>query len=224
VKVDDGRISCRAFSRRIGVSPEAVSKAIERGRLKESVGRDDDGKPYIKDPDLAEREWNQNRSKNRDLTLVASKSTPAMAVALPAAPVAQPPLKPIAVSPVIKTVDAPPAAAGDGEQGELDLRPPTLIDSQTQANLERARKLRLENDVTEARLIPVELANKERFEAQRIVRESILNLPARVSGELAVETDPARVQLRLEVLLRDALNAAADALISDEAVLAVVNA
>jgi hypothetical protein len=150
-------MSCRAFSRRIGVSPEAVSKAIERGRLKESVGRGDDGRPYIKDP-------------------VARRAR---------------------------------------------MEPPTLIDSQTQANLERARKLRLENDVTESRLIPVDLVNKERFEAQRIVRESILNMPARVAGELAVETDPARVQLRLDTLLRDALNAAADMLISDEALLAV---
>jgi hypothetical protein len=220
VKVDDGRISCRAFSRRISVSPEAVSKAIERGRLKECVGRDADGKPYIKDPDLAEREWNQNRSKNRDLTLVTSKPTAPVAAEPTPAPVAAPPLKAVAAAAPV-TAEPTSDVTGDGEQGELDLRPPTLIDSQTQANLERARKLRLENDVTEGRLIPADRVNKEAFEAERIVRESILNLPARISGELAAESDPARVQLRLEMLLRDALNAAADVLVSEDALVAV---
>jgi hypothetical protein len=217
-------MSCRAFSRRISVSVQAVSKAIERGRLKESVGRDDDGRPYIKDPVAAEREWNDNKVKARRLALVVKPASPEPRAASPEplAPLAAPPA-PSQVTARVPVESAIAAGEDDGqhEQGELDLRPPTLIDSQTQANLERARKLRLENDVTESRLIPVDLVKKERFEADRIVRESILNLPARVSGELAVETDPARVQLRLELLLREALNAAADSVISDEALLAV---
>jgi hypothetical protein len=45
----------REYGKRRGVSQAAVSKAISKGRLKESVrnGR-------IIDPDLADREWNRN--------------------------------------------------------------------------------------------------------------------------------------------------------------------
>jgi hypothetical protein len=212
-------MSCRAFSRRIGVSPEAVSKAVERGRLKNSVGRDDDGRPYIKDPVLAEREWHENKSKARSLALVVSKPADAAP-----APVASQPSPVLTVAATETPPDELPTARredAEPEQGDLDLRPPTLIDAQTQANLERARKLRLENDVTESRLMPIERVKKEGFEAQRIIRESILNLPVRVAGEIAAETDPARVQLRLEELLHEALNAAADGLMADEALLAV---
>lgn len=215
---DSGRHTLGEYSRHRGVSVAAVSQAITKGRLTEySVGRDEKQRPYIRDFARADEEWDKNaarRTKTAPIALVVSNK-PAPAPTMPSAPSA--PAAPIAATVMVASVESD----GDGEQGELDLRPPTLIDSQTQANLERARKLRLENDVTESRLIPVDLVKKERFEADRIVRESILNLPARVSGELAVETDPARVQLRLELLLREALNAAADSVISDEALLAV---
>lgn len=50
-------MSLRAYAARRGVSAMAVSKAIESGRLKKSVKRDSRGQPKIKDPELADREW-----------------------------------------------------------------------------------------------------------------------------------------------------------------------
>lgn len=48
--------SLRAYARRRGVSPEAVSKAITSGRLRASVVMVR-GAPKIADVDLADREW-----------------------------------------------------------------------------------------------------------------------------------------------------------------------
>ena len=89
----------------------------------------------------------------------------------------------------------------------------TLFEAQRLATLQRERKLRLENDVTEGRLIPLEVVTKEAFEAERTIRENILNIPARIAGELAALTDVGKVSVRLEAALRDALNSAADSLL-----------
>jgi hypothetical protein len=49
----------------LDVSGTAIRKAVARGRLKDSVARDDDGTPYVRDAALARREWEQNRSRLR---------------------------------------------------------------------------------------------------------------------------------------------------------------
>ena len=51
--------SLRGYAKRRGVSPEAVSKAVKTGRLVNSVAWID-GVPKIGDPDLADREWEEN--------------------------------------------------------------------------------------------------------------------------------------------------------------------
>lgn len=60
-------LSLRAYARRRGVSPEAVSKAVQVGRLRESVVRVR-GAPKIRDPELADREW----AATTDLTRAAA--------------------------------------------------------------------------------------------------------------------------------------------------------
>jgi phage terminase Nu1 subunit (DNA packaging protein) len=52
-------MSLRAYATRRGVSSEAVSKAISAGRLRDSVERVR-GIPKIADPELADREWEEN--------------------------------------------------------------------------------------------------------------------------------------------------------------------
>ena len=49
-----------AYAKRRGCSVKSVSLAASSGRLVESVGRDDRGRPVILDPDLADREWATN--------------------------------------------------------------------------------------------------------------------------------------------------------------------
>ncbi len=53
-------MSLAAYAKRRGVSSVAVSKAVSTGRLTQSVVRDERGAPKIGDPELADREWEEN--------------------------------------------------------------------------------------------------------------------------------------------------------------------
>ena len=176
------RCSLRAFAQMVSVDEKAIRKAVQRGRLRESVGRDDHGRPFIRDAALALREWEDNASQ---VSQRKSARRSAAAALLPAA--------------------SEPALISAS----------TLNEAQRLATLERARKLRLENDVKRGVLIDKAVAGKEAFEASRIVREGLLNIPARLAAELAVETDPGRLHLRLEAALREALSLTADALLAN---------
>lgn len=88
----------------------------------------------------------------------------------------------------------------------------TLVDAQRAATIQRERKLRIDNDVAEGRLVPVDVVAKEAFTSGRTIRESMLNIPARLSGELAAETDAGKIFVMLDAAIRDALNSAATAL------------
>lgn len=55
------RLSLRAFARARSVKLSAVQRAITDGRLtKHSVGRTTTGRPFIKDPKRAGREWDEH--------------------------------------------------------------------------------------------------------------------------------------------------------------------
>jgi hypothetical protein len=112
---------------------------------------------------------------------------------------------------------APPAAGRTRKRRPIDgdsvLSWPTLAEAQRHLVVQRERKLRLENDAREGRLIAVELVKRKWFETSRIIRESILNLPARIGSTLFHERDEVRFLILLEAALREALNATADALL-----------
>jgi len=105
----------------------------------------------------------------------------------------------------------PSAGPRTSPQGGELVTPATLNEAQRLATMERVRKLRLENDLKQGRLVDVKDVTKEAFESSRVIREAMLNLPARLSSELAAEGDPARVYRILDNALREALVAAADA-------------
>jgi hypothetical protein len=86
----------------------------------------------------------------------------------------------------------------------------TLVEAQRSATLERARKLKLDNDLKDGRLIEVAKVKREWFELARTIRKAIQNIPARLSAELAAEPDAGRVYSKLDAALRDALNVLAD--------------
>lgn len=90
----------------------------------------------------------------------------------------------------------------------------TLNEAQRGAALERGRKLRIENDLREGRVLDVAAVSREAFESARIIREAILNIPARLSAELAAETDPGRLYVKLDAALREALTSTADRLLA----------
>jgi len=67
-------LSLRAYAKLRRVSPEAVSKAISSGRLRESVSRVG-GAPKIADAALADREWEANTQQRVDQP-AAPRDTP----------------------------------------------------------------------------------------------------------------------------------------------------
>jgi hypothetical protein len=79
-------LSLSGFARRKKVSAQAVSKAVDTGRLDKSVVTDTTGRRSIEDVDLADREWAANRSRpapmqdaglagNNELTVFMLKDT-----------------------------------------------------------------------------------------------------------------------------------------------------
>ena len=55
-----------AYAARRGVSVKAVSKAVASGRLASSIVRDKHGAPKIADPEVADREWQENTRSSID--------------------------------------------------------------------------------------------------------------------------------------------------------------
>lgn len=178
-------ISYRALARQLGVTDRAVRKAAKPGgRLASFVGVQD-GHPVITDAEAATRVWHE--TSRRPSTAQAAG---------------------VAIDP------ASPRPRDGSPTGTRVISAETLTGAQRLATIERARKLQLENDVTEGRLVDVEKAAKEAFEAARVIREALLNLPARLAGPLAAEPDPTRVHIALDAAIREALATSADALVA----------
>lgn len=192
-------LSLRKFADLVGVSEKAIRKGIKSGRLQGFVGTTATGQPVIANVDGARAAWDSTRR------VVAPPHDRPKPIPIPPPPQAE------ATGSSLPVADRPSGGDGYPPHG-MPLTAKSLTDATILATLERARKLRLENDVAEGRLVSIEVVSKVQFESMRIVRESILNLPARLAGELAAQTDPARVQIMLETALREALIQTADAM------------
>lgn len=202
-------VSFREFARRMGVSDMAVRKAVKAGRLKESVGHFENGRVGIISAERAEQEWKATTSRTRGGETAAARPHAGKTSA--------------AHPEQVRT--APPEGSHSGSQADEDeseavddypggefISASTLVEAQRLATNERARKLKLDNDTRQGRLIAVERVAKDAFEAERIRREAVLNLPARIASELAAEwgLDSNKVYVRLDRALRMALNELAD--------------
>lgn len=78
-------ITLTAYAARRGVTKMAVSRAVARGILRDSVVRDARGVPAIADPELADREWAQNTDYTK-APQRAPGAAPAPALPPPPAP------------------------------------------------------------------------------------------------------------------------------------------
>ncbi len=172
-------LSVRAFAKVLGVSHVAVLKAIERGRMRHSVRVNPLGKTEIHDVDLARSEWTSNAGKVPKVTSAA----------------------PAVVTPPVTAPAAPPSVPRRDEPIEAG----SLSEAQRLSALELARQRRLANQLKEAQLLPAAAVIKLRFEAERSLRENMLNIPSRIAGQLAAETDVARVYIMLDEAIREAL-------------------
>ena len=198
-----------AFAREQGVDEKAVRKAAASGRLSAAVlGKSATGRRVvISDPAAARREWVENAGQAR-----LEVPAPAAAVALEAPAADSLEARLAAVRAQRAAAAAVAAPAGEAPRGGAKVG--TLMEAQRRVTLERGRKLKMENDRRSGELIEVAVAAREAFEASRIIREAVLNLPARVAAELAGLTDAGAVYLRLDEELRAILLSTAEALSS----------
>jgi phage terminase Nu1 subunit (DNA packaging protein) len=68
-----------------------------------------------------------------------------------------------------------------------------------------AEKARIANAKARGDLVDAATVRRDAFTIARTVRDSMLNIPARVAAELAAESDRAAVERRLEEEIRNAL-------------------
>ncbi len=97
-------MSCRAYAKSRGLSPNAISEAIRSGRLVKCLVRNEFGQPKIADAALADREM----AENTDQTRARGPLFPALAAPVPVLVASLPPSRPaFDIEP--PTTDKPPA-------------------------------------------------------------------------------------------------------------------
>jgi hypothetical protein len=98
--------------------------------------------------------------------------------------------------------------SGKGTKGEVKgLTQGTYTEAQRVNLLERTRKVKLERKIKAGMYVEREQVKKDAFEANRIMRDTLLNIPDRVSGELAAVTSIEKVHEILDREIRIALDA-----------------
>lgn len=210
-------LSLRGFGRLVGADAKSVRNGRKAGVFSEgSLRLDDKGRPVIVDTALAIQEWERSGRKLRGTRRPGEQRTPATTEAHAPNFTEQAPSDPRAEIDALLArvrslreglVDSP-AGADAADAAPLNSETsPTLVKAQTEAMLERGRKLRMENDLRQGTLLEADQAAREAFNFARTLRETFLNLPARIAPELAAESDAGRVFRRLDAAIREALEA-----------------
>lgn len=180
-------VSLREFGRSIGVSGEAVRKAIKSGRIPAAaLGTNaSNGRPEIRDPDLARRSWGDNTNAAK-----AHQASQPRGDKRPAQPVQAPP----------PDIPAGPAGTGAGAN---------YAKARAVRETFAAKLAQLEYEEKSGSLIPVDQVKLAQHSQGMRVREAVLNIPDRVTAALAAalgrEIDPHTVHVTLEAELRTIL-------------------
>jgi phage terminase Nu1 subunit (DNA packaging protein) len=166
------------FARLMGVSKQAVSKAVKEGRIKLILDYTD-GKLKL-NPDLAAKQWRENsmpRVENSKITnpFKESRESKEEAASIPGS-------KP---SHIMDDAD--------------------LLEAKTEKERFQAKLLELEFKEKTGELISAEKAKREAFKLGRLIRDAILNVPSQICNELAAETDPFKVHQKLSYSLTKAM-------------------
>ena len=184
-------ISIREAARRLGVSDTAVHKAIKTGRVQVAGRTPGSDRPLLEWPKAqAAYIGNSNTAKRSH---VGPQGSPRRA----ADPV---PEVPLATS---DRMDEQRPVGGDA----LPRGGPNYAQSRAVREAYQARLSKLEFEARSGKLIEVDKVKADAFKTGRTVRDTLLNLPDRIAHELAHETDPAAVHMRLSLEIRRALEA-----------------
>lgn len=98
-----------------------------------------------------------------------------------------------------------PLGEDAGEDGQEPSKDPAIAKSQAKKEEFRAKLVELEYEERVGTLVRKDEVEKEMFRIGRQVRDSLLNVPARLAGILAAESDQRKVHDLLESEMRQSL-------------------
>jgi hypothetical protein len=167
-------LSMRQYAKHRGVSPEAVSKAVKRGRI--STALDDKGQRKI-DPEIADREWTINSDESK------ANFSP---------------------------------TADDKSNIETDKIGGNYRGARAVREAFNAKLAKLDFEQRSGKLVDAESVKKEAFKLARLTRDAVMSIADRISAEVAVETDPFKVSVRIREECRKALESLKDASVESD--------
>jgi transcriptional regulator with XRE-family HTH domain len=175
------------FAKLMGVSKQAVSKAIKEKRLTQVIDYST-GKLML-NPEMATAEWSKKTEMRIENSQMGANYRP-----------------------IGGQSPDDPANEDDGISKETG----GLYKAKTDKERIQAKILELEYKELTGELIPADRVKKDAFKLARLLREAVLNVPARICNELAAETDPFKVHQKLSTALTAALsNMVEEALLAD---------
>lgn len=210
-------VSLREFSRRRGVTLQAVQKAIATGRVT-AVHRTDAGRLTAIDADQATQQWNANTDPELALRTgtvvpppdeIPKRATGATGVndapaggQAPADAGGQ-----LQVGAEFKSPRVPSDGSGD-EEASPDRGKDSDSFHRDRAENERIKRINGELDLAERlkRLGKVEEFRRAGLEAAMQAQDALMRLPERLAPLLAAETDPVRVHALLAREIRVVLD------------------
>ena len=185
-------MNAQQYADHIGVSKMRVSQYIKEGRITAvRVGRSYEIDPAIADEQL-KGSINQ-RSKQ-------IKSAPGVKVATESPPPVPPPEQSL-IKPPPRTAAVPQNLIKGG---------PTMAEAQRAREVYRAERERLALLREKEELLPVEAVKKAAFDLGRALRDRMMGIPDRISGQLAVTSDANEVFRVLDEEIRLALRCLAN--------------
>ena len=208
-KVDAAGLDFVAFGRVVGVTGPAVMRAADAGRLDGCLGIGKRGRVVVDVP-RAVRQWAASHHRPRNLS-----QGEAQALGKPTKggkPRGTPRSGVFGSKSNAKGSNTPESVTGPAHELGNVVPASTLVEVQRRVGLHRERELAIKNDLAEGRVVKVEDVAREAFEASRIIREALLNLPVQVAGDVLGLRDLRGVIAVLDRAVRSALNVTADAL------------
>jgi DNA-binding transcriptional MocR family regulator len=190
--LQDVLITCAELALLKGVSKASVSKALQSGRISGAVVME--GGKRMLDRDKALQLWDQNTRRGHHAPVIAPEAP--KRGQLPAPP-------------------APPARDVADELKRLvanlpDDQIPDLYESRGRKEHYQAELAKLQVAQQRKELVSAEDVKKEAFTMGRAIRDGMMNIPDRLSAQVAAISDPREVHRVMTEEIRVALRMLAD--------------
>jgi hypothetical protein len=174
------KLSFAAYAKHRGVSPAAVTRAVQSGRIQ--AEKDPATGRRVIDSDAADAAWASNSDESKAIGARAAGAGAAGAAG---------------------AAGTPPGDSEATASASYTL-------SRAKRERFNAEFARLKYEQALGSLVLAADVRKQAFAAARVIREALLNLPDRLAAPLAGETDPRRVHQMLKTELTQILQELAD--------------